>query len=83
MNIYYLKKFRKIAQKVIKARYAPISYSDKSLYDCTRDGSYINGSMSKDLFELQQKLSGCRRDYILQLTQYKRKEKISKQLAKL
>lgn len=73
MNIYYLKEFRKIAQKVIKARYAPISYSDKFSYDCTRDGAYINGSMSKDLFDLQQKLSGYRRDYILQLTYYKRK----------
>lgn len=53
MNTYYLKKFRKIAQKVIKARYVPISYSDKCPYDCTKNGSYINGSISKDLFELQ------------------------------
>lgn len=83
MNIYYLKKFRKEAQRVIKARYEPICLNDKTPYDCAENGMFIKGSTSKDLFEVQQKLSGYRRNYILMLTQAKRKEKLNKQLAKL
>jgi hypothetical protein len=75
--------FRKEAQRVIKARYAPIHLNDKSPYDCTENGWFISDSMSKDLFELQQKLSEYRRNYILKLTHTKRKEKLNKQLAKL
>lgn len=83
MNTYYLKKFRKEAQRVIKARYAPIHIDDKSPYDCAENGRYISHSMSKDLFELQQKLPGYRRKYILKLTQAERSKKLNKQLAKL
>lgn len=83
MNTYYLKKFRKEAQRVIKARYMPISLGDKYPYDCEENGMYIKGSMSKDLFELQQKLSGYRRKYILKLTQAERRVRYNKQLAKL
>ena len=83
MNTYYLKKFRKEAQRTIKARYMPISLGDKCPYECEENGRYIAGSMSKDLFELQQKLPGYRRKYILKLTQAERSKKLSKQLAKL
>lgn len=83
MNIYYLKKFRKEAQRVIKARYKPISVDDKCPYQCEENGCYISGSMSKNLFELQQKLPGYRRKYILKLTQAERKEKLNRQLEKL
>lgn len=80
MNIYYLKKFRKKAKKAIKARYNP---SNKYPYHCVEKGWYINNSISKDLFELQQKLSECRKDYILQLAQAKKAKKLNKQLVKL
>ncbi len=83
MNIYYLKEFRKEAKRVIKARYEPICLDDKTPYDCAENGKYIKGSTSKDLFELQQRLSGYRRNYILMLTQAERKKKLNKQLAKL
>lgn len=83
MNIYYLKKFRKEAQRAIKARYMPIFVDDKYPYECEENGCYISGSMSKNLFELQQKLPGYRRDYILKLTQAKRRIRYNKQLAKL
>ena len=80
MNTYYLKKFRKEAQRVIKARYMPIHLDDKYPYYCEENGMYVWDSLSKDLFEVLQKLSGYRRNYILML---ERKEKINKQLAKL
>ena len=83
MNTYYLKKFRKEAQRVIKARYDPICLNDNTPYDCVENGWCIKGSASKDLFELQQKLYRYRRNYILMLTQAKRKERLNKQLAKL
>lgn len=83
MNTYYLKKFREEAQRVIKARYMPSFASDKYPYECEENGYYISGSMSKNLFELQQKLPGYRRNYILKLTQAERKERLNKQLAKL
>lgn len=83
MNTYYLKKFRKEAQRAIKARYMPLFVSDKCPYECEENGYYISGSMSKNLFELHQKLPGYRRNYILKLTQAERKERLNKQLAKL
>ena len=83
MNIYYLKKFRKEAKRAIKARYMPVTLGDKCPYDCSENGMFIGGSISKDLFELQQKLHGYRKDYILKLTQAERKERLNKQLAKL
>lgn len=83
MNTYYLKKFRKEAQRVIKARYEPICLDDGCPYTCIKNGWYIKNSSSKDLFELQPKLSKYRRDYIRELTQSKRRVKLNKQLAKL
>lgn len=83
MNTYYLKKFRKEAQIAIKARYNPIALDVKYTYDCAENGVYIINSISKDLFELQQKLSEYRRDYILKLTRAERGIKLNKQLAKL
>lgn len=83
MNTYYLRKFRKEAKRVIKARYNPTYLDDKLSYDCTENGWYIRDSLSKDLFELQQKLSEYRRNYIISLTQSERKKRINKQLAKL
>lgn len=83
MNTYYLKKFRKEAQRVIKARYMPTHLDDEYPYVCEENGMYISDSMSKDLFKVQQKLSRYRRKYILMLTQAERKEKLNKQLAKL
>lgn len=83
MNTYYLKKFRKEAQRVIRARYMPISLDDKFPYGCEENEWYISDSLSKDLLEVQQKLSGYRRNYILKLTLTERKKKLNKQLAKL
>ena len=83
MNTYYLKKFRKKAQRDIRARYAPLQLNDKYPYDCTENGIYIKDSFTKDLFELQQKLSEYRRNYILRLTQVEKIVKLNKQLAKL
>lgn len=83
MNIYYLKKFRKEARRVIKARYNPITLDTKYPYDCTQDKSYISGSLSKDLPELKRKLLEYRRDYILALVEIVKGKKINKQLAKL
>lgn len=83
MNTYYLKMFRKEAQKRIKARYNPSSLGDKYPYDCSEDGFYIQDSLAEGLCEIKQKLLICRRNYILKLTQDERKEKLNKQLAKL
>ena len=83
MNTYYLKKFRKEAKIVIRARYNPVTLDTKYPYDCTESWRCINDSISKDLFELQQKLSEYRRNYILRLTRAEREIRIKKQLAKL
>lgn len=83
MNIYYLKKFRKEAQRVIRARYNPIQLDVRYPYDCVEKGRYIGDSMATDLNVLKRKLSEFRRQYILSLTEEKRCEKINKQLAKL
>ena len=83
MNTYYLKKFRKEAQRVIKARYNPITLDTKYPYDCTQNKSYISESMSKDLPELKRKLLEYRRDYILALVEIVKGKKLNKQLAKL
>ena len=83
MNTYYLKKFRKEAKIVIKSRYNPVTLDTKYPYDYTESWRGINDSMSKDLFELQQKLSEYRRNYILRLTWAEREIRIKKQLAKL
>lgn len=83
MNIYYLKKFRKEAQRAIKARYNPIALDTKYPYNCTQNKSYISGSISKDLLELKQKLLAYRRDYILALVEIVKGKKLNKQLAKL
>lgn len=83
MNIYYLKKFRKQAQKVIKARYNPIQLEVRYPYDCVELGKYISDSMATDLNMLKRKLSEFRRQYILLLTEEKRRKKLNKQLAKL
>lgn len=83
MNIYYLKKFRKEAQRVIRARYNPIQLNDRYPYDCTKNGRYISNSLATDLNMLKRNLSEYRRQYILSLTKEKRSEKLNKQLAKL
>lgn len=83
MNIYYLKKFRKEAQRVIKARYNPITLDTKYPYDCTQNEFYISDSLSKDLPELKRKLLAYRRDYILALVEIVKGKKLNKQLAKL
>lgn len=84
MNTYYLKKFRKEAQRVIKARYNPIILgTTKYPYDCTQNKSYISNSLSKDLPELKRKLLEYRRDYILALVEIVKGKKLNKQLAKL
>jgi len=61
MNIYYLKKFRKEAQRVIKARYNPIQLEVRYPYDCVEQGKYISESMATDLNMLKRKLSEFRR----------------------
>ena len=83
MNTYYLKKFRKEAEEVVKARYNPITLDTKYPYDCTRNKSYISGSLCKDLPELKRKLLEYRRDYILTLVRIVKGKKINKQLEKL
>ena len=83
MNTYYLKKFRKEAQRVIKARYNPIQLDTKYPYDCTEKGCYIDDSMATDLNMLKRKLLEFRRQYILVLTEEKRCKKLNKRLAKL
>lgn len=84
MNIYYLKKFRKEAQRVIRARYNPILHlRDRYPYDCVELWHYISDSMATDLNVLKRKLSEFRRQYILLLTEEKRCKKLNKQLAKL
>lgn len=80
MNIYYLKKFRKEAQRVIRARYNPIH---RYPYECVKNWRYIEDSMSADLDMLKRKLSEFRRQYILSLTKEIRCKKINEQLAKL
>lgn len=83
MNIYYLKKFRKKAQRVIKARYNPWFLGDKYPYDCSENGFYILDSSAKDLRRIKQVLLTHRRDYVLKLVEKKKVEKLNKQLAKL
>lgn len=83
MNIYYLKKFREEAQRIIRARYNPIHRNDRCPYECVKNWRYIEDSMSADLDMLKRKLSEFRRQYILSLTKEKKCEKINKQLAKL
>ena len=83
MNTYYLKKFRKEAQRVIKARYNPIQLDTKYPYDCTEKGCYIDDSMATDLNVLKRKLLEFRRRYILSLVEEKRYKRLNKQLAKL
>lgn len=83
MNIYYLKKFRKEAQRAVKARYNPIQLEVRYPYYCVEQGEYISESMATDLNMLKRKLSEFRRQYILFLTEKKRCKKLNKQLAKL
>ena len=83
MNTYYLKKFRKEAKRVIRARYNPIQLDTRYPYDCTEKGYYINDSMATDLNMLKRKLLEFRRQYILSLAEEKRWKKLNKQLAKL
>ena len=65
MNTYYLKKFRKEAQRVIKARYNPIQLDTRYPYDCTEKGYYIADSMATDLNVLKRKLLEFRRHHLL------------------
>ena len=83
MNIYYLKKFRKEAQRAVKARYNPIQLEVRYLYDCVEKGHRLNDSMATDLNMLKRKLLEFRRRYILVLTEEKRCKKLNKRLAKL
>lgn len=83
MNIYYLKKFRKKAKEVVTARCSLIELCDDTPYVCYKYEMYIDGSLSKDLFELKSKLSRYRRDYILELAKNERKKKLNEQLEKL
>lgn len=83
MNIYYLKKFRKEAQKRIKAEYNPSFLGDKYPYNCSDNGFYIQDTLAEELCEIKQILLICRRNYILKLTRAERAERHNKQLAKL
>ena len=83
MNTYYLKKFRKEAQRIIKARYNPIQLEVRYPYDCVEKGQYIDDSMAADLNMLRRKLLEFRRQYILSLAEEKRCKKLNKKLAKL